>query len=66
MPEINLKMEGMSCQHCVMSVNKAVDSIEGVTSYEVSVGSARLIFDDSKTSRDDIVSAIEKSGYKVV
>jgi copper chaperone CopZ len=66
MTEVNLKIEGMSCQHCVMSVNSAVDGIEGVTSSEILVGSAKVVFEDSKTSRDDIVSAIEKSGYKVL
>ena len=66
MTEVTLKIEGMSCQHGVMSVNIAVNGIEGDTSSEILVGSAKVVFEDSKTSRDDIVSAIEKSGYKVL
>jgi copper chaperone len=65
MAETTLKVEGMSCQHCVMSVMKAIDSVEGVKSSEVSVGNVKVLFDESRISRDDVVNAIEKSGYKV-
>lgn len=65
MTEIILKIEGMSCQHCVMNVKKAVDGVRGVSSADVSIGSAKIVFDESKTGRDDITSAIQKAGYKV-
>ncbi|MEE8422998.1 MAG: heavy-metal-associated domain-containing protein [Thermodesulfobacteriota bacterium] len=35
MAEITLKIDGMSCQHCVMSVKKAIDWVEGVSSSDV-------------------------------
>lgn len=66
MSEITLTVEGMSCQHCVMSVKKAVDGVEGVNSADVSVGSAKVVYDDSKTNRDIIVKAVQDAGYKVV
>jgi len=66
MTEIILKIEGMSCQHCVMSVKKALGSVRGVSSAEVSVGSAKIVFDESKTGKEDITLAIQKAGYKVV
>ncbi|RJQ43952.1 MAG: copper chaperone [Nitrospiraceae bacterium] len=66
MAEITLKIEGMSCQHCVMSVKKALSGIKGVTSADVTVDNATVIFDGSKTNRDDISKAINDAGYKVV
>jgi len=65
MTEITLKIEGMSCQHCVMSVKKAVGGIRGVSSSDVSIGSAKIVFDESKAGRDEIIKAIQKAGYKV-
>ena len=65
MAEINLKIEGMSCQHCVMHVKKAVDSIEGVSSSAVAVGSATVVYDDSKTNADAIARAVRNAGYKI-
>lgn len=65
MAEITLKINGMSCQHCVMSVQKALDSIEGVTSSEVTVGNAKVAYDESKTSDETIANTIVTAGYKV-
>jgi copper chaperone len=65
MTEIILKIEGMSCQHCVMSVKKALGSVSGVSSADVSVGSAKIVFDESKTGKEDITRAIQKAGYKI-
>lgn len=66
MTEITIKIEGMSCQHCVMSVKKALGGIRGVASSDVSIGSAKILFDESKTRKDDIIKAIQIAGYKVV
>jgi len=65
MAEITLKIEGMSCQHCVASVKKAVDGLEGVDSSDVAVGSARVVFDDVKTGKDTIIKAVQNAGYTV-
>ena len=66
MAEITLKIEGMSCQHCVMNVKKALDSIDGVTSSTVSVGRATVVVNDAETDNDVIVKAVQDAGYKVV
>ncbi|NOY64630.1 MAG: heavy-metal-associated domain-containing protein [Nitrospirae bacterium] len=62
----NVKIEGMSCEHCVARVKKAIDAIDGVLKSDVSIGSATVEYDDAKTGRDQIVKAIEGVGYKVV
>lgn len=61
-----IKIEGMSCQHCVMAVKKAVGSVAGVTAADVEIGKASIVYDDSKATPADIDKAIEKAGFKVV
>jgi len=60
-----LKIDGMSCQHCVMRVRKAVDGLPGVSQADVSIGTARVTYDESKVKVADLERAIEKAGYKV-
>lgn len=65
MAEIKLNIEGMSCQHCVMAVKKALSGLSGVTSSEVEIGSALVKYDESKTTRDELKGAVEKAGFTV-
>ena len=65
MSETVIKIEGMSCQHCVMRVKKALDGIAGITEANVTVGSASIKYDESKVKMEDIYSAVGKAGYKV-
>jgi copper chaperone len=66
MADTALKIEGMSCQHCVMNVKKALDALDGVSSSNVEIGSAKVSYDDSRLSRADLEAAVVKAGYKVV
>ena len=66
MTEVTIKIDGMSCQHCVAAVKKAVDAIDGVSNSNVEVGSATVNFDESKTGRDAISGAIQSAGYKII
>ncbi len=65
MAEITLEIEGMTCQHCVARVKKAIDGIDGVSSSDVSTGSAKVVYDDSRTDRNAIEKAVQDAGYKV-
>ncbi|RMG02661.1 MAG: copper chaperone [Nitrospirae bacterium] len=66
MAELNLKIDGMSCQHCVMRVKKAIDGIDGVSASDVSIGAAKVAYDESKTDADTISKAVENAGYRVL
>ncbi|MDQ7818368.1 MAG: heavy-metal-associated domain-containing protein [Melioribacteraceae bacterium] len=57
-------IENMNCQHCVMAVKKELSKLD-LVSYEVEIGSAKVDFDESKTSNEQIEIAIENAGYKV-
>jgi copper chaperone len=63
-----LNVEGMSCDHCKMAVTKAVRSLEGVGSVEVSLenNTVTIEFEQSKLPLETIKQAIEAQGYDVL
>lgn len=63
-----LKVEGMSCAHCVNAVESSVGELQGVSSVKVDLenGAVAVHFDDSKTSLSKIQETIEEQGYDVV
>lgn len=65
MSEAIIHIDGMSCQHCVMRVKKAIEELPGVGSASVEIGQANVTFDESKVSRQAIDDAIIKAGYKL-
>jgi len=62
---VTLKIQGMSCQHCVNRVQKALEAVPGVTSAEVTIGKAIVIFDAAKVTQDIIQQAIKDAGYSL-
>jgi len=64
MIEKNYKIEGMSCNHCVMVVKRELSKLN-LTKVEVEIGSAKVNFDETKISQSEIENAISNSGYKV-
>lgn len=65
MIETTIQIDGMSCQHCVMRVKKAVEGLAGVVKSDVEVGQAKVAFDESKIQKKEIEDAIVKAGYKI-
>jgi copper chaperone len=65
MSESTINIEGMSCQHCVMSVKKAIGALKGIEQSDVSVGNVVVKYDESMVKKEEIEAAIEKAGYKV-
>jgi len=66
MAETKVTIEGMSCQHCVMAVKKALGGVPAVIESDVQIGSASVKYDESKAKEADNKDAIEKAGYNVV
>ncbi|HKZ40399.1 MAG TPA: cation transporter [Candidatus Hodarchaeales archaeon] len=61
-----LKIEGMSCGHCVMSVKKQLDKIAGVVVDDVQIGTAKIQYDETKVTEQTLALAIDEAGYKLV
>jgi copper chaperone len=65
MTEKELKVSGMSCNHCVMAIKKELASLP-LESYDVRIGSVKLIFDENKLTIEKIETAIQEAGYQVI
>ena len=63
-----LKIEGMTCASCAITVEKATKKIQGVTEASVNIATEKLniSFDETKVSVGDIQAAVEKAGYKAL
>ena len=64
----NFDIEGMTCQGCEEEVKHEVSQLSGFISAEVNheTGKATMKFDKSKTTMEQVVTAINATGYKVV
>jgi copper chaperone len=62
-----IKIQGMTCEHCVRAVTNALSGVEGVTNVRVSLENHEAVFDTSgKVDMEKIKKAVEEEGYKVV
>jgi copper chaperone len=61
-----IKIQGMTCQHCVMSVTKALGMIPGLKSLKVDLVKGEATFETSqKVSPERIRQVVEEVGYEV-
>jgi copper chaperone len=65
MVEMTMKIDGMSCGHCVAQVRKALEALDGVDVQQVAVGAATVAYDPSASSEAQIAQAVETRGYQV-
>jgi len=63
---LELEVGGMSCDNCAAGIRKALLASPGVHAPEVSfaLGSARLEFDPTQTSADQLVAVVVDAGYE--
>ncbi len=62
-----VKVKGMSCQHCVMSIKKAMGQVDGIKDVQVNLETGEVRFDNTKgASSEKIRKAISEAGYEVV
>jgi len=59
------KIEGMSCNHCVMAVEKELNKLD-IEKKTVKIGSVKIEFDPDKVSEEDIKNSIQEAGYTVI
>lgn len=61
-----IKIKGMSCQHCVARVTKALQGIAGVSNVQVSLDAGEATFDaDASVDMSAVKQAVIKAGYSV-
>ncbi|WP_077596144.1 copper chaperone CopZ [Oceanobacillus kimchii] len=62
-----LNVQGMSCGHCVNSIEGSVGELNGVETVKVhlQVGKVDVTFNPDKVDLKDITEIIEEQGYDV-
>ena len=66
MATTTLKVQGMTCNHCVMRVAKALKSVPGVQDAQVDLQKAQAVitYDDATVAPDKLFAAVVEAGYK--
>lgn len=59
-----LKVRGMSCEHCVASVKKALENVPGLSQVKVNLQAGEATFVNSGADRAKIREAIKKIGFE--
>lgn len=66
MQHITLKVEGMSCGHCVSAVEGTLKELGASGQVDLAAKTVTVQYDESKLQLDAIKAAIEDQGYDVV
>jgi copper chaperone len=59
-----VRVEGMTCQHCVRAVFTALTAVEGITRADVSIGAVEVEH-DGRVTVAKLRDAIAVAGYSV-
>ena len=65
MAATTLKIDGMTCGHCVQAVTQALKGTEGVSDARVDLeaGRAQVEYEESKTNPGDLAAVVADEGY---
>jgi copper chaperone len=62
-----IKVKGMSCQHCVMAVTKALKEIDGLQEVVVDLEKGEAAFSETKPVEKSLIKdKIKKAGYEAI
>jgi copper chaperone len=62
----SVKIKGMTCQHCVMAVTRALSAIDGIKDVKVDLKTGTATYDEIKPVDASVITAtIKKAGYDV-
>ena len=67
MTDKTLSVPGIHCDHCKMSIEKAVGGLTGVDAVAVDIAAStvELTFNEETLGLDQIIDTIEEVGYEV-
>lgn len=62
---MDLKISGMSCNHCRMAVERALKGVSGVSAANVDLasGKAKVTYDPAQAGFKEMERAVEEAGY---
>jgi len=63
--EETIQVSGIRCERCVMRLAKVLDGHEGLQAANANlVGQVSLAWDDERTSRDALLAALARGGFR--
>ena len=63
--KLNLKIDGMGCEHCMKSVREELEGISGVKVIDVKIGSAEVEAENDSVL-NEIREKLDDAGYDLV
>ena len=63
--ELTMHIEGMSCNHCKMSVEKALKALPGVTDAQVSLEAKTALVTGGALDKSAMTEAVTEAGFEV-
>ncbi len=64
MRQATLHIEGMSCDHCLKAVNRALGGVPGVHIDAIRIGRADVSYDENTTGPSQLEAAVADAGYR--
>ena len=62
---LTLKINGMTCSHCVQNVRKAIQNLPNVEEVNIDLASGKAFIKGTILDTNQIIKSIEKAGYSV-
>jgi len=59
-------VQGMTCDHCALSVKEEVSEVAGVEDVQVDLADGRVDVAGTDVSEDAVRAAVEEAGYRLV
>ena len=63
--KLNLKIDGMGCEHCIKSVREALEGVNGAKVLDVKIGSAEVEVENDSVL-NEIKEKLDDAGYDLV
>jgi copper chaperone CopZ len=63
MTKVQIKIEGMTCGHCAMTITNEIATLEGVSSVKVDHESGNAIVESDGVSNEQLSDAVTEAGY---
>lgn len=62
--QTSLIVNDMNCKHCVMTIRKAVEAMDGVEKIDIDLDRKAIdVIHQDKINADDIINTIKTEGY---
>lgn len=65
MKSVILKVDGMSCNHCKISIEKALRGLGAEADVDMTENTVSVNYDNEKVKLEQIINEIEEQGYNV-